>query len=119
MSIQLTGMEDGLVTVKVAGKLAPADLAQFQQGMVKLIQNEGKTRVLVLAEEFQGWEKGDWGDISFQARYDPMIEKMAIVGCERWRDLALLFTGKGLRRVPIEFFGDAEKARAWVAAKDR
>lgn len=41
---------------------------------------------------------------------------MAIVGERRWEELALLFTAKGLRSFPIQYFGSgqAADARAWL-----
>ena len=71
----------------------------------------------MLAQEFQGWDKGDWSDISFQTEYDRYIEKMAVVGEKKWADLAMMFIGKGLRRVQIEFFADEEMARTWVVSR--
>ena len=46
------------------------------------------------------------------------MDKIAIVGDQKWEDMALLFTGKGIRRVPIEYFPPADlvKARTWLAA---
>jgi hypothetical protein len=73
----------------------------------------------LLVENFAGIDKaGNWGDVSFQARNDPFIEKIAIVGEKKWEDVTLLFSGKGIRRVPIEYFppADLAKARAWLKA---
>jgi hypothetical protein len=44
---------------------------------------------------------------------------MAIVGDRKWDDLALMFTAKGLRAFPIEYFEPAQlgAARAWLAAQ--
>jgi hypothetical protein len=46
------------------------------------------------------------------------IEKMAIVGDEKWRDETLVFTGKGFRPTAIEFFPTSRlaEARRWLAA---
>jgi hypothetical protein len=73
--------------------------------------------VLVLAEFFSGWGKeGDWGDLKFMYEYDPYIEKIAIVGDAKWRDLSYAFTARGLRPIPIEYFeADQEAAaRRWL-----
>ena len=76
-------------------------------------------RILILTQNFQGWGAGgeDWGDLSFQDEHDPLIEKLAIVGEDRWEDLALMFVSKGLRRFPVEYFQPTEltRARAWLA----
>ena len=43
---------------------------------------------------------------------------MAIVGDEQWKDLALMFTAKGFRPFPIEYFapGGLAKAHTWLAS---
>jgi hypothetical protein len=46
----------------------------------------------------------DWGDVSFMNQQGQHIEKMALVGDEKWRDDALAFTAKGFRPTVIEFF---------------
>ena len=46
------------------------------------------------------------------------IEKMAIVGDEKWRDDALAFTAKGFRPTAIEFFPASRmnEARIWLSS---
>ena len=117
MSAELIKACDGLLTVRFSGKLKFAELQALQKAAGDAIEKNGKVRVLCLAEDFGGWEKNEgWGDISFQAKYDPFIEKIAIVGDLRWEELALLFTSKGIRSVPIEYFAPPElgKACQWL-----
>lgn len=117
MSAEITAVKDGIVSLTLGGTLSQAALAEVQQAMAHIIRAQGKVRILVLAREFTGWERGgDWDDFSFQAEYDPFIEKMAIVGDRRWEDLALIFAAKDLRRFPIEYFASGEqgKAEAWL-----
>ena len=42
---------------------------------------------------------------------------MALVGEQRWEDLSLMFTAKGFRPFPIEYFppADLARAKAWVS----
>ena len=82
------------------------------------MKEHGKVRILVVAENFEGWQRGgNWGDISFQLEHDAEIERMAIVGDRKWEDLTLVFAAKGLRKFPIEYFepGELSRARAWLA----
>ena len=46
------------------------------------------------------------------------IQRIAIVGNERWRAEMLMFAAADLRRAPVEFFpeGELTKARAWLSA---
>lgn len=109
----------GVVTVRVSGTLTQAALVDVQQATADIIRAQGKVRILVLAGDFTGWERGgEWADFSFQEDFDPYIEKMAIVGDKRWEDLALIFVAKGLRNFPIEYFASSEQAsaQAWLRA---
>ena len=56
--------------------------------------------------------------MSFMMEEGQHIEKMAIVGDEKWRDDALAFTAKGFRPTAIEFFtlSRPDEARTWLAA---
>ena len=118
MGAEITDAREGVVTVNLSGMLTQSELAQLQKAAADILRVQGKVRLLVLAGDFTGWERGDWDDFSFQSEFDPSIEKMAIVGDKRWEDLALLFTARDLRQFPIEYFatGDLETARAWIEA---
>jgi hypothetical protein len=56
--------------------------------------------------------------LSFYLKYGDAIERIAIVGPERWRSETLMFAGADLRRAPVEFFveGAIAEARAWLTA---
>lgn len=119
MSADIIDTKDGILVVRISGKLASAELAAVQQRAAEIAKAHRRLRILVLAEDFEGWEKaGNWGDLSFQMENDQYIERMALVGEKKWAALALLFTAKGLRKFPIEFFPpDAvAEARAWLAS---
>ena len=118
MSVQFLNAADGLMTLRLIGKLSRPELAKAQADAAEIFRQQGKMRVLVLVDTFAGWEKeGDWGDLSFQAENDQHMERIAIVGDKKWETLALLFAGQGFRRTPVEFFPTAElaKARVWLA----
>lgn len=117
MSAQIISSENGILTVKVSGKLTQPELASVQDEAGKLLAKQQKMGILVIGENFQGWEKsGRWGDLSFQVDNDQYISGMALVGEKKWEDLVLLFTAKGLRKFPIEYFPqhDEAKALAWL-----
>ena len=91
----------------------------FQAAVEPVFQSARKIGFLVILEDFVGWEaeKG-WADTSFADANDQFLSRLAIVGEERWRDEALIFSLAGLRPVEIQFFasGDETAARAWLAA---
>lgn len=120
MSAEIVNVSGGVLTVKISGKLTQAEFATAQKTAGEIIGKQGKLRILVLTENFAGWERGaEWGDFSFQAEHDDNIERMAIVGERKWEDLALMFAAKGLRKFPVEYFEPARlaAARVWLAEK--
>ena len=117
MPAEIVEVVDAIVTIRVSAKLKQEELAAAQKAMSEIIRKHGKVRVLVRAEQFAGWERGKWDDFSFQAEHDDDLEKMAIVGDEKWKNLTLVFTAQGLRKFPIRYFStpELEKARAGLA----
>ena len=118
MSAEIVDNSGTTLTVRISGLLKQPDLAALQKAVGDILEKQGKTRLLILTEAFEGWQRGGaWGDVSFSAEHDKHIEKMAIVGDRKWEDFALMFASKGLRRFPIEYFPSAEIARArrWLA----
>ena len=108
---------DATIVFYVSELLTKSELDESQQEAEKFIQ-EGVSRVLVLATDFEGWDNnsGDWTDLEFGQKNDSKIEKMAIVGEQQWRDLSEMFTLKGFRSFPIEYFlpSEYEKAITWL-----
>lgn len=119
MSAELLDATFPVLTIKVSGKLTSEELAASQRVAGELIKKMGTARLLIIVDDFQGMEKGgDWGDVSFQMEHDDFIERIAVVSEPQWKQSAMLFTGKGIRRVAIEHFLPAQidEAQAWVKA---
>ena len=118
MSYEILNDPAGTITLRISGKLTYAEYTEGQRKAGEILRRQGKMRGLILIEDYLGAEKaGNWGDISFAVEFDQYIEKMAIVGNREWKDEALLFTAKGVRPFPIEYFepADLAKAKAWLA----
>ena len=82
-----------VVTVTVTGEPKKSEFERVQGIALDSILRWGKIRVLVLLENFGGWERGvDWGDVTFAAEHDKDIE------------------------VAIEYFAPSElpRAREWL-----
>jgi hypothetical protein len=56
------------------------------------------------------------GDVSFLLEHESNMEKLAIVGDNKWRDEVLMFAGAGLRSNPLRYFNDEASARSWLAS---
>ena len=119
MPVEIIDAGGTLLQVKIRGMLKKADHDRIIQIAKESIDREGKVRVLVFLEAFEGWERHeDWGDVSFMTEQGQHIEKMAIVGDEKWQDDALGFTAKGFRATAIEFFTPSHlnEARTWLSS---
>jgi hypothetical protein len=118
MSYEILDNSGGVLTLRISGTLTYAAYAEGQKKAAEILRQQRKMRGLILLENYLGSEKeGNWGDISFAMEFDKYIEKMAIVGKKELKNDVLLFTGKGVRKVPIEYFEpqDLDKAKAWLA----
>lgn len=117
MSIKWEYEEDNEILVfQVSGNLSFTELNNAQLEAEKIIQ-QGRIKILTVAENFTGWDdKDEWEDLTFMDRNDQFIEKMAIVGDPKWKELTYAFTLKGLRNFPIEYFEEdhEEFARTWL-----
>jgi hypothetical protein len=118
MSAKIISNSDGILTAKISGKLTQPELAALQASTVDSIRQQGQVRILIIAEDFQGWrESDDWSDVSFLEN-DPYIKKMAIVAEQQWKELALVFSASPIRKFPVQFFqpADLAQAQAWLTA---
>ena len=119
MPVEIIDASGKLLQIKIRGMLKKADYDRIIQIAKEAIEREGKVHALVILEAFEGWERGgDWGDVSFMMEQGQHIEKMAIVGDEKWKDDAFAFTAKGFRPTAIEFFAPSrlKEARAWLSS---
>ncbi len=107
-----------IVILRFTGILMQSEFAA-QQGMIaEKIETGANPRLLVLLENFKGWEQhADWNDLDFLFSHSQKIAKIAIVGEPRWEVKALAFAGAGLRRAQVKFFppDQASQARLWLA----
>jgi hypothetical protein len=104
MPVEIIDASGKLLQIKIRGMLKKADYDRIIQIAKEAIAREGKVRALAMLEGFEGWDRhGDWGDVTCMMEEGQQIEKMAIVGDEKWRYDALAFTAKGFRPTANEF----------------
>ena len=108
---------DGVCVLRISGLLKRSEFAAGQERMGAKIETGAKPRLLVILEDFEGWERGvDWNDLDFMIIYGGEIAMIAIVGEARWETQALAFAGAGIRGAPVRFFppDQLNAARAWL-----
>jgi hypothetical protein len=118
MPITLQHERGNLYRLDVRGILRKSDLSRCEELLAAEIRRIGPVRLLFLLDEFEGWEPhADWNDLTFYVTHGDSIERIAIVGPERWRSPALMFAAADLRKAPVEFFAEdaAGDAHAWLS----
>jgi SpoIIAA-like len=118
MSANLEQHDGRLCVLRVEGELKKSELDAAQFEFAAKIAGAGTVKLLVLLEDFTGWERGEeWGDTEFFFSHRDEFEKIAVVGHPRWEAQVLAFTGAGLRKGPVKFFPETgePEARAWLA----
>lgn len=119
MPVEMKYEADGICALRISGILKRSEFDAEQSALSHKIDTGLKPRLLVMLENFEGWEQGkDWGnDLEFLFSYSERIAKIAIVAELRWETLALAFAGAGFRRAPVKFFppNELEQARSWLA----
>ena len=118
MPVEMKYEPDGICALRISGILKRSEFAAQQSALARKIDTGSKPRLLVILENFEGWERGaDWNDLDFLISHGGKISKIAIIGEPRWETLAPAFAGAGVRRAPVKFFPSAEleQARSWLA----
>ena len=106
-----------LGVLRFGGILKQSEFAAAQQETARKIETGSKPRLLAVADNFQGWERGaDWNDLDFMIQHADDIQKIAVVADAQWEAQALAFAGAGVRKAPVKFFapGQMDQAREWL-----
>jgi hypothetical protein len=118
MPVQIQYRSNDIYVLRISGILKRSEFAAEQSALARQIDSGSKPRLLVILENFEGWERGaDWNDLDFMISHGGKISKIAVVAEPRWETLALAFAGAGVRRAPVIFFppNELEQARRWLA----
>ena len=119
MAVQIEYEANDICVLRISGVLKQSEFTAEQSALSNKIDAGSRPRLLVILENFEGWEHGaDWGnDLDFLFLHSGKISKIAIVGEPRWETLALAFAGAGVRSAPVKFFpaNELDPARRWLA----
>ena len=117
MPVTMNYEPNDVCVMRMSGTLKRSEFAAQQDALADRIDAGSKPRLLVIVENFDGWERGaDWNDIDFMISHGGEIARIAIVAEPRWETHALAFAGAGIRAAPVKFFQPNElpQARAWL-----
>jgi len=105
-----------IVYVAVSGKLEKKDYEIFVPEVERAIEQHGKIRLLFELLDFQGWSvSAAWEDTKFGVKHFNDIERLAIVGENKW-EKGMAFIAKPFTMAKVHYFDIAErdKAERWL-----
>jgi len=117
MGVTIQQEEGNLRVLRITGLLRKSEMDAALEAEAKKWKPETKVKVLVMVEDFKGWERGaDWGDVTFLVGHDHQIDKIAIVADPKWEIETLTFAGAGFWQGQVKFFSvnQLAQARAWL-----
>ncbi len=103
-----------VVGVKLSGKLHDEDYRRFVPKIETILTAEGKVRLFVQFEEFQGWDMhAAWDDFKFSLRHYSDFERIAMVGDRRWEKW-MASVCKPFTKAKVKYFDRSEVDAAWT-----
>lgn len=117
MSVELHEEAGGkCLRIQLSGKLTKEDYQRFVPEIERLIEREGRIRVLCQMHDFHGWTLGAlWEDVKFDLKHFGDIERLAFVGDRKWEAGMAAFC-KPFTRAAIRYFYENkyEEAVHWI-----
>ena len=105
-----------VMEVHLHGTLTKEDYERFVPDTENLIREHQKIRLLVILDEFRGWDVGAlWEDIKWDAKHFDHVERIAVVGETKWQKWMTGFC-KPFTTAIVRYFehGQMVEARAWL-----
>jgi hypothetical protein len=117
MSVEMKELDNGkLLEVHLTGKLVKKDYETFLPAVERLVKQHGKILMLVELHDFHGWTAGAvWEDIKFDAKHFNDIERLVVLGENKWERGMAVFC-KPFTTAKVRYFdrSQAAEARDWL-----
>jgi len=113
MAVKLQELDDGKVLeVSVSGMLRQQDYPQFVPAFERYVHDHDKVRVLFDMDDFHGWDMNSmWDEVKFDAENFRHIDRLAMVGEQRWQQWMATFC-KPFVEARIRYFDHDDKSKA-------
>lgn len=121
MSFELIKKQEQEIWMKINGQVSVADYDKLQSLILSSLAEYNDCQILIILNNFKGWSKDDkWDEILFMQEHQDKVQKIAIVGDEKWKDEVFMFTGKPFRKTEIEFFPENQlnQAKQWLSTSN-
>ncbi len=117
MAVTVSEEREGkIIEIHASGKLSEKDYKQFLPEIERVIKKHGKISIAFEMTQFHGWEPGAlWEDIKFDCKHFSDIDRLAMIGENRWQAWMAKFC-RPFTTAKIRYFDhkDSEKARLWI-----
>ena len=108
--------DNNIVELKVSGKLTAEDYAVITPEVEQRMEKYDKIRLCIELHDFHGWTAGAmWEDLKFDFRHFNDIERIAVVGEDRWEKGMTMFF-KPFTAATVRYFDNhrLEEAQNWI-----
>ena len=108
--------QDNATELKISGKLTTEDYALLNGELEKRLAIFDKIRLLIRLQDFKGWTAGAlWEDIKFDFRHFNDVERIAVIGENKWEKGMTLFF-KPFTAAEVRYFDQdhLSQARSWI-----
>lgn len=119
MPLTMEHEHDNVYRLDLHGRLGRTDFERCEQQLEKEIVQKGPVRLLIVLDRFTGWDPdAPWNELAYYMKHGDAIERIAVVGPDRWRRHMMMFAGADVRKAPVEYFppGTLADARAWLSS---
>lgn len=106
-----------VLVIHVSGKLVKEDYARLVPELERLVGERGKLSLLFDMANFHGWEvAAAWEDLKLDLHHYADIEKIAMVGENKWQHGMAIFL-KPFTKAAVRYFDHSAAAEAhqWLA----
>ncbi|MFA5257608.1 MAG: STAS/SEC14 domain-containing protein [Opitutales bacterium] len=113
MPIKLNEENGGkILIVHISGKLVKADYEYFVPEFERLVRQHGNLSILFDIKDFHGWEvSAAWEDFKFGVAHFSDIERLAMVGENKWQEGMATFC-KPFTKATVRYFDQPQTAEA-------
>jgi len=108
---------DGIVALRVSGKLVHEDYEGFVPKLEDAIGKHGAIRCLIDITEMEGVElRAVWDELRFDLKHATDVSRCAVIGDRTWERWATAAARPIFRKADVRFFerADFEQAVTWI-----
>jgi hypothetical protein len=119
MITELPSRSDHILAFRLSGKLHDDDYKTFVPRVNEAVAQQGNIRMLAEFHDFDGWDaRALWDDIKFATEHCASMERIALVGDEKWEKwMAAVCKPFTLAKVKYFDASEIDDAWRWVAEK--